>query len=133
MKARKWVKILSMMVLCVLTVIALRSMGSPVVITADANRVVPTNVGDSWYACTVAQANAGSDSSYVKLTNVDGAPCFALKWFILPERQKAEMIAAATHAMCSGQEVYVNVDIYNGIFPEIRGLSVEPKENTNRV
>jgi hypothetical protein len=133
MKARNWVKILSMMILCALTVVALRGMGSPVVATADAHRVVPANAGDPWYACTVARANSGADSGYVKLTNVGGDPCFALKWFTLPEGQKVEMIAAATHAMDTGQEVYVNVDIYNGVLPEIRGMSVEPKKGANHV
>jgi len=122
MKARKCFTILTTTALCVLTVMALHSMG--------AQSVAPLNRATAEYACTVTRANAALGHSYVKLTNLDGNPCFALKWFRLPKEQASEMMTTAMKAMDSGQALCVSVDIHDGIFPQIQTMHLNTKASS---
>ncbi|MDY6952718.1 MAG: hypothetical protein SWE60_14500 [Thermodesulfobacteriota bacterium] len=125
MKAKKCFAILTTTALCVLTVMALSSMG--------ADSFPASNTASTGYTCTVSRANAGLGDSYIKLTNLDGNPCFALKWFRLPKEQATDMIATAAEAMSSGQTLYVSVDIHDGIFPQIETMHLNPEASTSPV
>ena len=125
MKARKCLTILTTSALCVLTVMALCSMG--------AQSVAPLDTAPAGYTCTVARANAGLGDSYVKLTNLDGNPCFALKWFRLPKEQASEMMTTATEAIRGGRALYVSVDIHDGIFPQIQTMHLSTEASTSPV
>jgi hypothetical protein len=123
MTAKKCFKILTMTALCVLTVMALRSRGAQSVVRLEADH--------AGYTCTLTRAIAGWDNSYIKLTNLEGSPRFALKWFRLPKEQEAEMMVTAIEAMRTGQADYVHADIHDGIFPHIQTMHLKPNTSTN--
>ncbi|MDY6989487.1 MAG: hypothetical protein SWQ30_15685 [Thermodesulfobacteriota bacterium] len=125
MKARRCLTILTTSVLSVFTVMALCSMG--------AQSVAPVDTAPVGYTCFVTRANAGLGDSYVKLTNLDGNPCFALKWFRLPKGQASEMMTTATEAIGKGQALYVSVDIHDGIFPQIQTMDLNTEASTSPV
>ena len=122
MKSKKCLTVLTTTALSVLTVLALCSMA--------AQSVPPLDTAPAGYACKITRANAGLSDSYVKLTTLDGNPCFALKWFRLPKEQASEMMDKATQALRGGQPLYVHVDVHEGVFPQIQTLGLNT-ENTS--
>jgi hypothetical protein len=123
MTARRFLKMVTIAALCVCTVMAFQSMGAQPAVRPDGDQ--------AGYTCTVTRASAGWNNSYVKLTNVKGNPGFALKWFRLPDGQAEEMMVTAAEAMHTGQTLFVEVDIHDGIFPQVETLQLEQEKNTN--
>lgn len=123
MTARKCFKVITMTALFVCTVMAFHGMGAQSAVLPDGHQ--------AGYTCAVTRISAGWNDSYVKLTNVEGHPRFALKWFRLPKGQEEAMIVKATEAMGTDQTLFVQADIYDGIFPQIQTMQLKQERAGN--
>ena len=78
------------------------------------------NAARSFFVCQVHAAGMSIGGALmINLTEVDGAPAFANKWFTTIDLTKKEMLATVLTALATGQNLWVAVDPLESGFPVI--------------
>ncbi len=87
--------------------------------------ILGTKVADAattWYTCSVQAVGPSGASSYIKLTDTNGA--FTNKWFVVSTTNTNSLLASALTAISAQKTVYAGVSsLTNG---ELQGLYIYP-------